>query len=268
MEPLPSAAHLRARLLDHSLYREVDSLLKLRVFMESHAFAVWDFMSLLKRLQADLCPARVPWTPPRNVAAARFINEIVLAEESDLDVDGTAAGHLDIYLAAMDEIGADTSGFRAFLAKLVMGRSVTEALNAIRARKPVRDFVRTTLSIAESGSTVEVAAAFLHGREDPIPAMFSSLLGKIRAEGLPAERFAYYLDRHIELDGDSHGPLGVQLLDGLIDGDPARAASAERAASVAVAARIDFWSGIEDEVQLRGRDPEWSAQDRRRSATT
>jgi len=238
----------REELLAHSLYARVDSLPRLRIFMESHAFAVWDFMCLLKRLQGDLCPSRVPWIPPADVEAARFLNEIVLAEESDLDPAGKPAGHLDIYLAAMDEVCADTSGFRTFLATLGGGRSVEEALNAVRARRPVRDFVGTTMHITRHGTTVEVAAAFLHGREDPIPAMFARLLDVLAAAGLEAPHFRYYLERHIELDGDAHGPLGRRLLERLIAGRPAARRQAREVAERAVAARIEFWSGIEEEI--------------------
>jgi hypothetical protein len=240
-EPSHTREELRQQLLAHSLYSRVDTLPKLRVFMESHAFAVWDFMSLLKRLQADLAPARVPWTPPRDVAAARFINEIVLAEESDIDVDGSPAGHLDIYLSAMDEVGADTSGFRSFLAKLKMGRTVSEALNGIEARRVVRDFVGTTIQIAQEGNTVEVAA-------DPIPLMFECILGCLEEQGIQAPRFAYYLKRHIELDGDTHGPLGRELLGRLTAGDEALEGAAERCAAIAISARLQFWTGIESQV--------------------
>ena len=248
-EPLSSDLQaLREQLFAHPIYGAVDSVPKLRVFMESHAFAVWDFMSLLKRLQADLCPSRVPWTPPKDVAAARFLNEIVLSEESDLDLDGEPAGHLDIYLRAMDEVGADASGFRAFLSLLELGRTVDESLNGIRARKPVRDFVRSTLDMAQNGETVEVAAAFLHGREDPIPTMFEQLLERLGGEGPEAPRFRYYLERHIELDGGSHGPMGEALLERLIAGDAGRAEQAEAAARRAVQARIDLWTGLHAEL--------------------
>ncbi len=242
-------AELRAQLFKHTLYEQVDSLAKLRVFMESHAFAVWDFMCLLKRLQADICPSTTPWTPPRDVASARFINEIVLGEESDLDVDGNPAGHLDIYLRAMDEVGADASGFRSFLAMVTMGRSVEESLNAVRVRKPVRDFVGTTMQIVRHGSTVEVASAFLNGREDPIPTMFTHLLLPLQQQGIEAKRFTYYLERHIELDGDSHGPMGEQLLARLIDGDADRQRDSDRSGAWAVGARIRFWTGLEGEIQ-------------------
>lgn len=47
-------APLRHALLNHPIYSEVDSLSKLREFMRIHVFAVWDFMSLVKRLQSEL----------------------------------------------------------------------------------------------------------------------------------------------------------------------------------------------------------------------
>src|ERR1700742_2653940 len=68
-------APLRQGLLAHPVYRRIDGTDALRLFMADHAFAVWDFMSLLKALQRRLCCVDVPWTPPSRPAACRLINE-------------------------------------------------------------------------------------------------------------------------------------------------------------------------------------------------
>src|SRR4030081_1980248 len=99
---------LRAQLLEHPIYAHVASVGDLRRFMEDHVFAVWDFMSLLKRLQQDMTCIRVPWFPADNAKAARLINDIVIGEETDIGPDGSYVSHLDLYLRAMEDIGPGT----------------------------------------------------------------------------------------------------------------------------------------------------------------
>src|ERR1700752_183520 len=147
---------LRAQLLDHPVYAEVASVADLRRFMEDHVFAVWDFMSLLKRLQQDLTSTKVPWFPADNAKAARLINDIVIGEETDVDPDGSYVSHLDLYLRAMADVGASTRQFEAFRSLALLGVPVEVALMRIGASSHVQAFVAHTMTLANSGSTEEV----------------------------------------------------------------------------------------------------------------
>lgn len=167
---------LRQRLLDHPIYTETDSLDRLRSFMSAHVFAVWDFMSLAKRLQNEFTCTELPWMPPANPMLARFANEVILAEESDRGLDGAPRSHLEMYLDAMEEVGASTDQFRHFMAELVEGEPLETALAKARVPRFVRKFVIENITCATSATTTSVMSSFLFGREDLIPDMFERLL--------------------------------------------------------------------------------------------
>jgi hypothetical protein len=237
---------LRAALLDHPLYAEVASVADLRRFMEDHVFAVWDFMSLLKRLQQDMTCTRVPWFPADNAQAARLINDIVIGEETDVDPEGSYVSHLDLYLRAMGDVGASTVQFDTFCSLAQAGIPIEVALARIGAPPHVQGFVAHTMALANSGTTEEVMAAFFYGREDIIPEMFRRLLRTLydlKQNDDRLRHFIYYIDRHIELDGDSHGPKGQELLQGLVANSPHRTERVVSAACSSIEARICFWNG-------------------------
>jgi hypothetical protein len=247
---------LRAELLDHPVYAEVSSIADLRRFMEDHVFAVWDFMSLLKRLQHDMTCTEVPWFPSDNPRAARLINDIVIGEETDVGPDGAYVSHLDLYLRAMADVGASTRQFDAFRS-LARGDLPVEAAMARTGTPPyVQAFVAHTMALSRSGATEEVLAAFFYGREDIIPEMFRRLLTTLHGashDSDPLRHFIYYIDRHIELDGDSHGPKGRELLTDLVADSPQRNELALRAACDSIKARIELWNGTLSKLRsMRG----------------
>ena len=137
---LESLDELKDQLESHPVFERINSIDELKVFMEHHVFAVWDFMSLLKKLQADLVPAGSPWLPNPNGNLVRFINEIVMEEESDKVLnskDGDEySSHFEIYLEAMKEVGAATEPIESFLLQVksmglvsaLSGDGVPEAL--------------------------------------------------------------------------------------------------------------------------------------------
>ncbi len=235
---------LRHDLMSHELYPLVDSIPRLRVFMQVHVFAVWDFMSLVKRLQADLAGTQLPWRPPVSKSLSRFINEVVLTEESDQGPDGEPESHLEIYLGAMEEIGAPTRQFRTFLEHITAGASVRAALRAVDAPRFVRRFVSSTIECAIEGSSAEVASSFLFGREDLIPDMFQRILRPWPKNDLSIRRFRFYLERHIELDGDEHGPIARRALTEMAGTDDRQWKMARKSARRAIISRVRLWDGV------------------------
>ena len=240
---------LQARLLEHPLYTTIRTPEHLRLFMESHVFAVWDFMSLLKSLQSRLTCVSVPWSPTAFPESRRFINEIVLGEESDL-FEGRAISHFELYLEAMDEFGADTAPMRALLEHPTTNGATS--LHAFRmppdAPAEARQFVDTTFELIRSGSLGAQAAAFTFGREDVIPDMFRSLVRELDGKSGKLTRFIWYLERHIEVDGEDHGPLSLRMVENLCGQSEQNWHEAAAAAEAAIEARIRLWDGILERI--------------------
>lgn len=245
-------APLRRALLEHPVYARVDDLAALRVFMQHHAFAVWDFMSLLKSLQRRLCCVEVPWLAPFDGSNCRLVNEIVLGEESDEDGEGGYASHFELYHRAMTRCGADTGQIDRFVAALASGESVRQALAAAETPASVQAFVGETFDVIESDDVCAIASTFTFGREDLLPDLFRQIVVRLSndpASGL--DYFRYYLERHIDLDGDSHGPMAERLVASLCGDDRARWQVVEEVAVRALESRRRLWDGVVEALDSR-----------------
>ncbi len=243
----------RLALLGHPLYARLRTLGDLAVFMECHVFAVWDFMSLLKALQLRLTCVQIPWVPVGDNQVRRLVNEIVLGEESDHNPDGTHSSHFELYLQAMQEAEADTSTINRFVRLLQEGASISDALTSAGVPGCVADFVKHTFAVIETGKPHVIAAAFTYGREDLIPAMFHELVVRLDTEFTGRlSVLRYYLERHIQLDGDEHGEMGRTMVELLCDGIPQREDEARRAAAEALQARLKLWDGISALIESAG----------------
>ena len=236
---------LRDRLDAHPIYAALTSLDDLRVFMQHHVYSVWDFMSLIKYLQHQIAPAYWPWTPRGDASVQRFINELVLEEESDVALPGQVGhtSHVMLYLAAMREIGADADTPLRFVEQ-VADQGIAAALQTGLPPAPSVAFTRATFEFIDSGKPHAVAAALALGREHVIPAMFRALLARMTVSAEQAPSFHYYLNRHVLLDEDFHAPLSLRLLENLCGEDATKWQEAETAALHAVDARLQFWDGV------------------------
>ncbi len=238
-------ADLRQQLVDHPLYAQIQTLEDFQYFMEQHIFAVWDFMSLLKALQRGLTCVEVPWSPKGSPETRRFINEIVLGEESDTDADGKVSSHFEMYLEAMQQIGANTLPIYQLTEWISYGKSVEEALYQLNINEETKDFVRFTFSIIETGELHKIAALFTFGREDLIPDMFIEILREMSSQGQEnISKLLYYLERHIEIDGGDHGPISLRMIDEICEDDAEKWQEATECAKQALEMRINLWNGL------------------------
>ncbi len=250
MQTSKKISETRGELMNHELYCSLDSSEKVRIFMQRHVFAVWDFMSLLTRLQNDLTCVEIPWRrklPDEKTKFARFINEIVIGEETDEDGKGDYISHFGLYLKAMAECGAETFLIDSFFDDFGESGDLKESLSNAKVPKYVAEFVENTIDIAVNGTTHEVCAAFFFGREEIIPDMFQTILDELSEDG-KTSRLEYYLARHIEIDSGEHAPLAAELLEFLCENDDRKKSEAETTAVKCLQLRINLWQGILNEI--------------------
>ncbi len=238
----------RDALFSHKIYNSINNIDDLHIFMENHIFAVWDFMSILKTLQKKLTCTDVPWAPKGGGTPARLLNEIVTEEESDIDIYGDYRSHFEMYYQAMNEAGANTKKIESFLNNLHFG--VSKSLDKSSSPLPAINFVKTTFSMLENAPIHVVASMFTFGREEVIPNMFRSIINKIDNDLKGRlKSFIYYLDRHIGVDEDEHGPAALKMVKVLCQNDETKWNEAAKAAKMTMRARVVFWNEILAELK-------------------
>nr|WP_295923674.1 DUF3050 domain-containing protein [uncultured Dyadobacter sp.] len=240
---------LRQQIIDHKVYSVIKDIDDLRAFMRYHIYAVWDFMSLLKSLQNSLTCTTVPWFPAGDGETRHLINEIVTGEESDVDMDGNVKSHFELYLDAMEQCGADTGEITLFIETLRRTGSFESAFALAGTPENARNFVDFTFDTIRTGGDHMQAAIFTFGREDLIPGMFMSIIGDMH-KNFPGSIsiFKYYLERHIEVDGDHHSHLALQMTANLCGDNETRWQEAEAATIESLQKRIALWDGVYEEI--------------------
>jgi hypothetical protein len=168
-----------------------------------------------------------------------------LGEESDVDQHGQITSHFELYLKAMSEVGAEPMDELHDLLKCRNLSEVLEYLESTHLNVGIRDFLKFTFESIQQKSIVEIAAIFTFGREDLIPGMFQQIVDNLRKEAPEKiETLVYYLDRHIEVDGDHHSHLAYQMLESLCGSDENNWKKAKLAAVESLKYRIALWDSI------------------------
>ncbi len=241
----------RNKLLEHKLYSNIETINDLQVFTENHIYAVWDFMSLLKALQIRLTCTKTPWLPNNNSQTAYLINEIVLAEETDINQVGERKSHYELYLDAMIDIGAKTEKPVEIINEIANSENIFNAIENINIHPNIKNFLNFTFSVIDEGKPHKIAAIFTFGRENLIPNMFNEILREFEknvSEG-DISKLIYYFERHIELDEDEHGPMALEMVSMLAENDPIKWKEIEDISIEALEKRILLWDAINEQIE-------------------
>jgi len=240
---------LRQKLISHELYQNINSIPNIQTFMQMHIFAVWDFMSLVKSLQNSLSCTTIPWTPNKNTNSTRLINDIVLCEESDFNAQGVAMSHFEMYIEAMNQIDAKTTQIDTFISHLQEGNDYQTSLDLVKVHKEIKNFLDFTFEVINSKKVHLVASVFTFGRENLIPDMFVEIVRKFNAQ--PNEdlsKLVYYLDRHIDIDGEEHGPMALNMIQDLCANNQDKWDEAKAVCKEALQRRIKLWDSINEAI--------------------
>ena len=248
----------RDKLLNHRLYSNIERIEDLQIFTENHIYAVWDFMSLLKALQIKLTCTKTPWVPNNNSQTAYLINEIVLAEETDVNQLGERKSHYELYIDAMIDIGAKIEFPTKNISEIASSKNVFASIDNLELHKNIKEFLQFTFSVIEEGKPHKIAAIFTFGRENLIPNMFNEILREFEKniKDKDISKLIYYFERHIELDEDEHGPMALEMVSMLAENDQKKWDEIEKISIEALEKRILLWDAINDQLEKKS----WSGE--------
>lgn len=243
---------LKKQLIEHPLYENIKTVDDLRLFTSYHVYAVWDFMSLVKKLQFELTCTKLPWRPSAHPEVGRLINEIVWGEETDLDFKGRPMSHFEMYLEAMKSVKADTSIFNSNYERLIASPDIVNEIEKLDLPNAVADFLKFTFETIHSNKIHCIAAVFTFGREDLIPNLFIEIIKNLeQKDNADIQPMVYYFERHIEVDGDEHGPLALKMVELLCKNDKQKWEEATEAAKKALEKRLALWNSISSQITLQ-----------------
>ncbi len=238
---------LQEQLASHPLYNAITNKQQLIIFMEQHVFAVWDFMSLVKSAQHLIAPTSTPWIPSEYPRYVHFINQLVAEEESDHMYSDHAehypCSHFERYLEAMTSIGANTNIISSFI-DTVRKNGLHAAFAMTDLPHSAKQFMTFTFDVINRNQPHLTVAVLALGRENLVPHLFAALQKNSNITRDEASLFFHYLDRHIQLDGEEHGPIANQLLLEICKGSSKKLSEAIEIAEQALTVRQIFWDEI------------------------
>lgn len=242
---------LRQGVVQHPLFQSLTTIEHLRIFMNHHIYAVCDFMMLLKSLQRELTSIAPVWVPKGDPTVRRFINLLVLEEETDVDENGNYASHYELYHSAMKQAQCDTSVIEQFIRAADSGQKFEYILKVLNIPEAAKEFMRTTWDIVENEDVSTIAVVFAFSREEVIPDMFRKFVSQLNKE-FPDQvsQLVYYLERHIHLDEDEHHPMARRMCEVLCGKSEKKWRKGFEVLQKALKARQLLWDGVLKELKI------------------
>ena len=167
-----------------------------------------------------------------------------MEEESDIDLNGGYTSHFELYLKAMQDIGADTTVIQELVSSVRRGGEINRIIDDSKLPNYLKSFLLTTAEIITSKSNPKIASSIYFARENLIPVIFPGFIENINEINSRCKMFQYYLERHVELDSNSHSKLARQALISICGNDKAKWEEAEKSAKISLKARLVLWDGI------------------------
>ena len=226
----------------HKLYERIYNEQALRLFVEHHVICVWAYNFLLRQIHQEVVALVHPLNSQAQKEAIRLVSKIILEEEVEEQHDGSLLSHLEIYLEAMQDLGADISPVVCFFDMQEAGYTWQEALKHANFSAPVALYARKISRLAQQPIHERAAALFYEG-EPYIPDSFLEQLGQMGTKA-KVNRLLDYFERHIEglkRPGFSASGRLVEIFCGdneLLNED------AEKAAEQAMKNRIELWDHL------------------------
>jgi len=231
----------------HKLYDRIYDEYSLRLFVEHHVICVWTYNYLLRNIYQELVNSIQPLNSQTQKEAIRLTSEIILEEELEEQGDGSLQSHLEIYLEAMQDLGADIGPIVSFFDMQENGVTWQSALKQARFPQEVTRYARRMSEYFQRPLHERAAILFYEG-EPYIPDSFLHRLGQLSPR-LPVHRLLDYFERHIEgLKRPGFSATG-RLVEIFCADDEHLNQEAERAAEEAMNARIELWNHLTNQIQ-------------------
>ena len=241
-------------LFNNKLFEQTFETSKVKIFMDSHVFAIWDYLTILKALQRKLASKNIRLLDQDVPDLPFLINQIVINEEIEEESSQeylSALGVYQLYINTMKEIGADINPITNFVESIKNEKYWKDALKETKSLYrylPITtyDYLEHNLSVVDYAKIHELAGVFFFGRED-IHCKFNLFLRGNQENAKNFSNLKNFLQRHIDDDAKNKNPiLGEYILNLLCKNDETKWKEVETSVIEAIKKRNEFLDGINE----------------------